>query len=276
MLQRSPTYVVSVPGRDPIARAAAPAAREDRVPARALEEHPVAMASYQLSRRPARRAARLHPQEHHQAAAATTIDVDTHFKPTYDPWDQRLCLVPDGDLFRALRHGAASIVTDTIETFTETGIRLDVGRGARGRHHRHRDRAEDAGRSAASSSPSTVSRGEDPADHGLQGPDAQRRAELRLHDRLHQRVLDAQGRPRRRTTSSGCCATSTSTATAGRAASATRTWASGRSWTSPSGYVLRALDEVPRAGRPGAVEAASRTTSPTSARSAATRSTTAS
>ena len=55
------------------------------------------------------------------------IDVDKHFKPTYDPWDQRLCLVPDGDLFRALRHGTASVVTDTIETFTETGIRLTSG-----------------------------------------------------------------------------------------------------------------------------------------------------
>jgi len=55
------------------------------------------------------------------------FDVDRHFKPTYDPWDQRLCLVPDGDLFRAIRRGEASVVTDTIETFTETGIRLTSG-----------------------------------------------------------------------------------------------------------------------------------------------------
>ena len=55
------------------------------------------------------------------------VDVDTHFKPVYDPWDQRLCLVPDGDLFRAIRHGRASVVTDTIETFTETGVRLTSG-----------------------------------------------------------------------------------------------------------------------------------------------------
>ena len=48
-------------------------------------------------------------------------DVDTHFKPRYDPWDQRLCLVPDGNLFHALRSGTAEIVTDTIDTFTETG-----------------------------------------------------------------------------------------------------------------------------------------------------------
>ena len=55
------------------------------------------------------------------------FDIDTHFKPRYDPWDQRLCLVPDGDLFRTLRSGRASIVTEGIETFTEQGIRLASG-----------------------------------------------------------------------------------------------------------------------------------------------------
>ena len=55
------------------------------------------------------------------------VDVDVHFKPTYNPWDQRVCFVPDGDLFRALRKGTASVVTDTIETFTERGIRLTSG-----------------------------------------------------------------------------------------------------------------------------------------------------
>src|SRR6185437_9812641 len=53
--------------------------------------------------------------------------VETHFTPRYDPWDQRLCLVPDGDLFRAIRGGRASIVTDRIETFTETGLALASG-----------------------------------------------------------------------------------------------------------------------------------------------------
>jgi monooxygenase len=53
--------------------------------------------------------------------------VDTHFNPSYDPWDQRMCLVPDGDLFEAINDGRASIVTDTIETFTETGLRLASG-----------------------------------------------------------------------------------------------------------------------------------------------------
>src|SRR3546814_6424524 len=55
-------------------------------------------------------------------------DIGTHFTPSYDPWDQRICLVPDGDLFRAIRDGSASVVTDHIDTFTETGIRLQSGR----------------------------------------------------------------------------------------------------------------------------------------------------
>jgi cation diffusion facilitator CzcD-associated flavoprotein CzcO len=54
-------------------------------------------------------------------------DVETHFEPSYDPWDQRLCLVPDNDLFKAISAGRASMVTDAVETFTETGIRLASG-----------------------------------------------------------------------------------------------------------------------------------------------------
>jgi monooxygenase len=54
-------------------------------------------------------------------------DVDTHFKPSYEPWDQRLCFVPDGDLFEAISQGGASIVTDRIRTFTEHGLQLESG-----------------------------------------------------------------------------------------------------------------------------------------------------
>jgi cation diffusion facilitator CzcD-associated flavoprotein CzcO len=54
-------------------------------------------------------------------------DIDTHFTPRYDPWDQRVCLAPDGDLFSAIRAGSASVVTDHVETFTETGLRLESG-----------------------------------------------------------------------------------------------------------------------------------------------------
>jgi cation diffusion facilitator CzcD-associated flavoprotein CzcO len=54
-------------------------------------------------------------------------DVDTHFTPTYDPWDQRLCVAPNGDLFKSIRQGQASVVTDRIDTFTENGLRLESG-----------------------------------------------------------------------------------------------------------------------------------------------------
>ena len=55
-------------------------------------------------------------------------DVATHFTPRYNPWDQRLCLVPNSDLFAAIRSGKASVVTDLIDSFTETGIRLKSGK----------------------------------------------------------------------------------------------------------------------------------------------------
>jgi monooxygenase len=54
-------------------------------------------------------------------------DVDTHFTPRYQPWDQRLCLAPDGDLFTAIRTGRASVLTDRLAEFTRTGLRLESG-----------------------------------------------------------------------------------------------------------------------------------------------------
>jgi monooxygenase len=57
----------------------------------------------------------------------SACDVATHFTPSYNPWDQRLCLVPDADLFDAIKAGTASVVTDRIETFTETGLKLQSG-----------------------------------------------------------------------------------------------------------------------------------------------------
>ena len=61
-------------------------------------------------------------------ALGPDYDIATHFTPRYNPWQQRLCLVPDGDLFKSIKDGRASVVTDTIDTFTETGIRLKDGR----------------------------------------------------------------------------------------------------------------------------------------------------
>jgi monooxygenase len=127
MLQRSPSYVLSIPARDAIADAL-----RRRLPPRL---------AYQLTRwknvliaqiifRLSRRAPGLMKRLLRKGAAAQLpagYDVDTHFNPRYDPWDQRLCFVPDGDLFAAVRGGRASIATDLVETFTERGLRLASG-----------------------------------------------------------------------------------------------------------------------------------------------------
>ena len=125
MLQRSPTYIASLPGKSPIAklrlipgRLAATIVRW----AMAL----TTQGSYQLSRRRPEVMKRFLRKGVERALPAG-FDVDTHFTPTYDPWDQRLCVVPDGDLFKAISAGRASVVTDHIDTFTETGIRTVSG-----------------------------------------------------------------------------------------------------------------------------------------------------
>jgi monooxygenase len=127
MLQRSPTYVVSMPGEDGLA------ARLRRIlPDRAV--YPIVRwknvllqgFSYQLSRKRPQLLKWLLRQRL-MKALPPGYDVDTHFKPRYDPWDQRLCLVPDADLFKAIAAGGAEIVTDRIEAFTESGIRLESG-----------------------------------------------------------------------------------------------------------------------------------------------------
>jgi cation diffusion facilitator CzcD-associated flavoprotein CzcO len=127
MLQRSPTYVVSRPGQDAFAlrmnrwlpsKLAYLVTRWKNVSMQAL--------LYQYSRR--------RPQKMKEFLLSLTrrelrgaVDVDTHFNPKYNPWDQRLCLVPDSDLFRSLRKGTSSVVTDHIKRFTKTGIKLESG-----------------------------------------------------------------------------------------------------------------------------------------------------
>lgn len=127
MLQRSPTYVLPLPARDRFAGAARKVLGERRsYPVVRAKNVAASTALYQLSRRrPA--AVRGLVRKANVALLPVGYDVDTHFRPTYDPWDQRLCLVPDGDLFRAISDGAASVVTDTIRTFTETGVELASG-----------------------------------------------------------------------------------------------------------------------------------------------------
>ncbi|MBM9458625.1 NAD(P)/FAD-dependent oxidoreductase [Nocardioides sp. zg-536] len=128
MLQRTPTYVVSQPGRDPLVRRlrrvlpARVAARVGR--GRSLVMH---IGFYEFCQR-FPDAARGYLRRMTARQLPPDLDVDEHFSPPYDPWDQRLCLVPDGDLFRALRKHSVDVVTDHIETFTPTGIRLTSGR----------------------------------------------------------------------------------------------------------------------------------------------------
>jgi monooxygenase len=127
MLQRSPSYMVSLPGVDPLASrfrrwlpsmAAYQAIRAKNVAFMTL--------TYQLlRRRPEFGKSLLRKGVMNRLPEG--FDVDTHFKPAYNPWDQRLCVCPDGDLFAALSDGSASVVTDTVGTFTERGIELAGG-----------------------------------------------------------------------------------------------------------------------------------------------------
>ncbi len=127
MLQRSPTYVVSRPAQDPIALKL-----RRWLPAKAAymltrwKNVLLGMYFYSLAKRKPERAKKF-IIDMVQAAIGTKVDVAKHFTPRYNPWDQRICLVPDGDLFSALHTGRASVVTDQIETFTETGIKLRSG-----------------------------------------------------------------------------------------------------------------------------------------------------
>lgn len=128
MLQRSPSYVVSRPSEDAIAER--------------LKRSLPAMLAYQLVRWKNVllgmfffRLARKKPQDVKARMIGWVrdnlgpdYDVEKHFTPSYNPWDQRVCAVPDGDLFKAIREGRASVETDQIDTFTEKGIRLASGR----------------------------------------------------------------------------------------------------------------------------------------------------
>jgi cation diffusion facilitator CzcD-associated flavoprotein CzcO len=128
MLQRSPTYVVSRPAEDAFANR--------------LRKSLPAMLAYQLIRwrnvlfgmwffnlarkRPEKVKAGILDMVRKELGP--DYDVATHFTPKYNPWDQRLCLVPDSDLFKAIRSGRAEVVTDQIETFTEDGLKLASGK----------------------------------------------------------------------------------------------------------------------------------------------------
>ena len=127
MLQRSPSYIVALPAEDPLAkllrrrlgaRLAYPIVRWKNVL--------LTLLSFQLSRRRPRLVKAL-VRKGVERRLPQGFDIDTHFKPRYGPWDQRLCLAPDGDLFEAICAGRVSMATDRIEEFTERGLRLRSG-----------------------------------------------------------------------------------------------------------------------------------------------------
>ncbi len=128
MLQRTPSYVVSQPTTDPLARRL-PGWLPSRLKPWLVRWKNIltTSASYRFARRrPEAMKELLRRGLRH--ALPEPYDLDTHFTPPYQPWDQRLCVVTDGDLFGALRDGRAEIVTDQIDTFTPAGIRLRSGR----------------------------------------------------------------------------------------------------------------------------------------------------
>jgi len=127
MLQRTPTYIAPLPAHDIVARAL-----QGRLPERATyalvrwKNILRTMASYQVSRHRPEAMKKL-VRWGLERSLPEGYDIDTHFTPPYDPWDQRFCVVPDGDLFQSLSQGTSSVVTGRIETFTEKGVRLESG-----------------------------------------------------------------------------------------------------------------------------------------------------
>ncbi|MDQ6629252.1 MAG: NAD(P)/FAD-dependent oxidoreductase [Pseudomonadota bacterium] len=127
MLQRSPTWMVARPSVDPIGKRL-----RRRLPLR-LALHLtrwknvlLTMYVYRLcKRRPARMRELLLSGV--RQALGPAADVARHFTPRYNPWEQRLCLVPDGDFFQAINDGRASVVTDRIESFSRNGVTLESG-----------------------------------------------------------------------------------------------------------------------------------------------------
>ncbi len=126
MLQRSPTYIVNIPRQDKIANWL-----RTHLPARAAyaatrwKNVALSLTFYHLARRKPEYFKRMVMKGvRHQLGPDYDVK---HFTPSYNPWDQRLCLVPDADLFNSIRSGRSSVVTDTIERFTEKGIELKSG-----------------------------------------------------------------------------------------------------------------------------------------------------
>ena len=198
MLQRSPTYIGSLPDIDPFAVRAnkwlpeKPAYVVNRwksitVPVGAVPDRQEASRSYFAQDRCA-------PWPSAGCRRATTSTSTSARATTRGISD--VCARPTGDLFKTIRKGKADVVTDTIERFTKKGIQAELGRGARGRHHRHRNGFE----------PADCFGGADILRNGetvrsarslmaYKGMMLTRHAQHGVHHRLHERVVDAEGRP---------------------------------------------------------------------------------
>ncbi len=127
MLQRSPTYVVSRPAQDKFANWLREHLPENLAYGiTSWRNVLLSMYFYRLARRqPQKVKERLIQMVHNELGS--DFDVKTHFTPRYNPWDQRLCLVPDSDMFEAIRSGRAQVATDHIERFVKDGILLKSG-----------------------------------------------------------------------------------------------------------------------------------------------------
>ncbi|MFT7581779.1 MAG: monooxygenase [Myxococcota bacterium] len=127
MLQRSPTYMFMGPAEDPVANwLDGKVPKSVAYPMLRWKNIGLSMFFYRFAKRFPERAKRRLVGEVRRVMGPD-YDVDTHFTPDYDPWDQRVCLVPDKDLLESIKRGQASVVTDHIESFTETGLRLRSG-----------------------------------------------------------------------------------------------------------------------------------------------------
>ncbi len=127
MLQRSPTYVVSRPNRDWLANLLRRCLPDRWAYAITRWKNTKLQQWVYNKSRSQPEQVKAHLLSMLRKALGPEFDIEKHFTPAYNPWDQRLCLVPDGDLYAALLSGKADVVTDHIDSFTETGIRLQSG-----------------------------------------------------------------------------------------------------------------------------------------------------
>ncbi len=127
MLQRTPTYILAMPWEDPIANALKERLSPDAAYAVTRWKNVfMSMLIYHASKRAPEQMRKL-LEKGVRAHLGDDYPVEKHFNPPYGPWDQRLCLAPDGDFFTAIKEGKASVVTDRIERITARGIRLASG-----------------------------------------------------------------------------------------------------------------------------------------------------